>query len=187
METPQQLHKNYGPAFDLGLFAPASAKVEVALAGFPAFLAQAGVYVGPDAKAWIWFSPINAHPVVLQHFLTAQGGEITVKGTLADGRNVSIQRCATAYVATNSAGGFVSFKGGNMTANLRTARPATPSLYAKGAFGRPSMHSSLEQPIREGFPKTCQQRPNGLPAHRSQILAAHSCIHVAVKDNVNCA
>ncbi len=118
MDIPQQLLKKYGPAFDFGLFAPTSADVEVAVAGFPAFHTQAGVYVGPDAKAWIWLSPISAHPSLLQQFLTAQVGEIVVKGTLADGRSLSVQRCATAHVNTNGAGGFISFKGGNMTANL---------------------------------------------------------------------
>src|SRR5580765_3026833 len=108
MDIPEQLLKKYGSAFNSGLFAPTTADVKIEVAGFPAFHTQAGVYVGPDAKAWIWLSPINAHPNLLQQFLTAQIGEIVVTGTLVDGRSLSVQRCATAHVNTKGAGGFIS-------------------------------------------------------------------------------
>jgi hypothetical protein len=118
MDIPQQILKQYGQAFSFGLFAPTTAKVEVVAAGFPAFQTLAGVYVGPDAKAWIWLSPDKAHPLLLQSFLTAQVGEISVIGEFGDGRSFSAKRCATAHVNSSGAGGFISIKDGKMIANI---------------------------------------------------------------------
>ncbi len=128
MDIPQQLSKKYGQAFNFGLLGPTSADVEVTVAGFPAFHTQAGAYVGPDAKAWIWFSPINAHPDLLQRFLTAQAVEIVIKGTLADGRGISAQRCTTAHVNVNGANGLISCTDGKMSVNLTATTVVTTLL-----------------------------------------------------------
>jgi hypothetical protein len=128
MDIPRQILKQYGSGFDFGLFAPTIAKVEVATTGFPAFQTSAGVYVGPDAEAWIWLPLDKAHPLLLQSFFTGQVGAISVRGEFDDGRNFSAERCASAHVNSNGAGGFISVKEGKMTANITGPRTVMTNL-----------------------------------------------------------
>jgi len=95
MDISQQLKKRYAAGFDRGIVPPSPVKLHLIHDHLPSFEVAGTFYVGPDARAWVWFEQVL--PAWLQFFSQVPPGGFRVQGIFDDGRMLLIEKAYMTY------------------------------------------------------------------------------------------